>query len=484
MQKSRSSTYVYSIYSMIDTNQQNKAGYMMSDFSTLVQSQKEYFLTNETKNYAFRKQSLEQLYQVIQKYEDEILQALQADLRKSTFESYITEIGILLSDIRFTLKHLKGWMRPKKVKTPITHIGSRSAIYSEPYGVAFIISPWNYPFQLAISPLIGALAAGNCAMIKPSEHAPHTAAIIEKIIKEIFPAHYVSVVQGDASISAELLKEPFDYIFFTGGEAIGKIVMTAAAKHLTPLTLELGGKSPAIVHNDANIHLAAKRMAWGKCLNAGQTCVAPDYVFVHEDVKDQFLSLLSEKMCELHGKQPLENTNFPKIINQKHVERLLTYLDDGKIYSGGKYNKETQMMEPTILTDVSPTSHVMQDEIFGPILPVFSYRTLDEVTSFVKSRPKPLALYAFTENKTVEKQIIDQLSFGGGCINDTIYHLATPYLPFGGVGGSGMGSYHGRTSFDTFSHRKSILKQTTLFDLPMRYPTMKNGLKIIKKLLK
>lgn len=466
------------------TNQHNKAGDMMSDLSTLFQRQKEYFLTDETKNYAFRKQSLEQLYQAIQRYEDEILQALHADLRKSNFESYITEIGILLSDIRFTLKHLKAWMKPKKVRTPITHMGSRSAIYSEPYGVALIISPWNYPFQLAISPLIGALAAGNCAMIKPSEHAPHTAAMIEKIIKEIFPTPYVSVVQGDASISTKLLKEPFDYIFFTGGEAIGKIVMAAAAKHLTPLTLELGGKSPAIIHNDANIEVAAKRIAWGKCLNAGQTCVAPDYVFVHEDIMVQFLSLLSEKMIELYSQPPLENTNFPKIINQTHLQRLLAYLDDGKIYSGGNYHKDTNTIEPTILTDVSPTSRVMQEEIFGPILPIFSYRRLDEVISFVKNRPKPLALYAFTENKTVEKQIIDQLSFGGGCINDTIYHLATPYLPFGGVGGSGMGSYHGRTSFETFSHQKSILKQTTVFDLPMRYPTMKNGLKIIRKLLK
>ncbi|WP_182201371.1 aldehyde dehydrogenase [Paraliobacillus salinarum] len=456
----------------------------MGQIDLLFDDQVTFFKNGETKSLSFRFQALNNLKRAIKQQEDVILSAIQQDLNKSEFEGFLTEIGILYEEIDFMKKRLKKWMKPKRVKTALTHIGSKSVIYPEPYGVTLIIAPWNYPFQLAISPLIGAIAAGNTAIIKPSELTPHTSAVLTRLIKETFDSNYITSIEGDAETSQALLKKPFDYIFFTGSTPVGKIVMEQAAKNLTPVTLELGGKSPSIVHEDANLKLAAKRIAWGKFTNAGQTCVAPDYIYVHEHVQADFTKELQQAITELYGKKPLDNQDFPKIVNEKHFKRLHQLIDKDKLIYGGKSDQEKIKIEPTILTNINWDSPVMKEEIFGPILPIMSYKELSTVIREVSDQPKPLALYLFTENKQTEQQVIDQIPFGGGCINDTIYHLATPYLPFGGVGHSGTGSYHGKASFDTFSHYKSILKQTTKFDVPLRYPGSEKGFKLIKKFFK
>jgi len=454
------------------------------DSQSLRQQQELFFRSGKTKDIDFRLEALQKLRNSIKENETKIMEALKADLNKSDFESYTTEIGIVLEEIRFVMKNLRSWAQPQKVKTPVTHIGSSSYLYPEPYGVALIIAPWNYPFQLAIAPLIGALAAGNCAVIKPSELTPMTSEILEKLITEQFPSEYISVMQGGVETSQALLAEKFDYIFFTGSVQVGKIVMEAAAKHLTPVTLELGGKSPCIVHEDANIKLAAKRIAWGKFLNAGQTCVAPDYLYVHKQVKAEFLAYLEAAVNELYGETPLNNPNFTRIVSERHFQRLERYLKNGDVRAGGQINKKELKIAPTVLTNITWDDPVMQEEIFGPVLPVLEYDQLTEVIEGIQNHPNPLALYLFTENVQVQNQILGHISFGGGCINDTVYHLSSPYLPFGGVGSSGTGAYHGKGSFDTFSHYKSILKQTTKFDIPFRYPNIKNGLKKIKYFLK
>ncbi|KAA0544631.1 aldehyde dehydrogenase [Bacillus sp. BGMRC 2118] len=456
----------------------------MENFNTLIAKQKSYFLTGKTKEVQFRIDSLEKLRTAIRNYEKELLAALKTDLNKSEFDAYTTEIGVLLEEIRFTLSHLRSWVKPEKVKTPVTHVGSTSYVYPEPYGVALIISPWNYPFQLAIAPLIGAIAAGNCAIIKPSELTPKTSEVLAKLVKEVFPEEYVTVALGGVEVSTALLSENVDYIFFTGSVPVGRVVMEAASKNLTPVTLELGGKSPCIVHEDANLKLAAKRIAWGKFTNAGQTCVAPDYVYVHTSVKDQFLIQFKEAITELYGDEPLQNPNFTRIVSERHFNRLTTFLNDGQTYLGGNKNSDKLLIEPTVLTNITWDDSVMADEIFGPILPVMEYTDLTEVISGIQNHPNPLALYVFTESAEIEKEVLTNISFGGGCVNDTLYHLASPHLPFGGVGNSGMGAYHGKGSFDTFSHKKAVLKQTTLFDIPFRYPNAKNGLKRIKMFLK
>lgn len=452
---------------------------MRESYHTLINEQKAFFYSNVTKDLSFRINALNKLRETIRAYEQQILNALNKDLNKSEFEAYSTEVGYILAEIRFTLKHLLKWAKRKKVKTPITHIGTKSYLYPEPYGVVLIISPWNYPFQLAIAPLIGAIAAGNCAIIKPSEFTPNTSNLLCEMIQEIFPPEYVTVVQGDATTSQALLKENVDYIFFTGSLTIGKMVMENAAKTLTPVTLELGGKSPCIVHKDANLKLAAKRIAWGKFTNAGQTCVAPDYIYVDKHVKEPFLQSLRDAMKQLYGAISLT-----KIVSEKHYNRLVSFLTNGNVYVGGQSNKETLTIEPTVLTDITWDDAVMQEEIFGPILPVLEYEGVSEVIDAINNYPHPLALYLFTDDKKVQQDILKNVPFGGGCINDTIYHLTTPYLPFGGVGSSGMGAYHGKASFDTFTHYKSVLKQTTRFDIPLRYPNIKNGLKLIKYFLK
>lgn len=431
----------------------------MENYENLAKRQRAFFQTGKTKQIQFRMDSLNTLQNAINKYDREILAALRQDLNKSETEGYSSEIKIVLEEIKFSLENLNSWMQPKEVETPAFLTGASSVIYPEPYGVALIIAPWNYPFQLAITPLIGAIAAGNCAVLKPSEFTPATSAVLAKLIKEVFSEEYISVVEGEVETSTALLKEKFDYIFFTGSTPVGKVVMEAAAKHLTPVTLELGGKSPCIVHNDAEIKFAAKRIARGKFLNAGQTCVAPDYILVQRQVKDQFLSELKVAIQALYGEDISRNLDFPKIVNEKQFKRLSSFLKDGTLYLGGRTDSSRHFIEPTVLDQITWVDPVMQDEIFGPILPVIVYDELSEIIEEITKRPKPLALYIFSESTEVQNQILSSISFGGGCINETLAHLTSPYLPFGGVGESGMGSYHGQGSFDTFSHRKSILKR-------------------------
>ncbi|WP_134684918.1 aldehyde dehydrogenase [Brevibacillus migulae] len=456
----------------------------MENYRSLVEKQKQYFRTGATKDIAYRLNALQTLRDGIKNHEQKFIDALKADLNKSEFEAYSTEIGIVLEEIRFTLKHLRKWAKPQKVKTPLTHIGSTGYIYPEPYGTALIISPWNYPFQLAIAPLIGAIAAGNCSILKPSELTPKTSAVLGELIHALFPEEYITVVQGGVETSQALLQEKTDTIFFTGSVPVGKIVMEAASKNLIPVTLELGGKSPCIVHEDANIKLAAKRIAWGKFLNAGQTCIAPDYLYLHQSIREKFLTHLHESIKELYGERPLTNPNYTRIVSERHFDRLASFLTNGVIRIGGNTNKDGLAIEPTVLTRITWDDPVMQDEIFGPILPVLEYSQLSEVIEGIRNHPNPLALYVFTESDATAQEVLQSISFGGGCVNDTVYHVASPYLPFGGVGSSGVGAYHGKGSFDTFSHHKSVLKQTTLFDIPFRYPNMKNGLKKLKYFLK
>lgn len=456
----------------------------MEQYKALADSQRHFFYKGATKDISFRIEQLTRLKEAVKQHEAEILAALHADLNKSEFEAYLTEIGYVYNEINEVITNVKKWVEPLKVKTPITHIGSQSFIYYEPYGVALIIAPWNYPFQLALTPLIGAMVAGNCAIVKPSELTPHTANVLSKIMEKTFPREYIAVVEGEADVAQALMQAEVDYIFFTGSPHVGKIVMETAAKSLTPVTLELGGKSPTIVHHDAKLKIAANRIIWGKFLNAGQTCVAPDYLLVHKKIKQKFLRKLSKAIEQLYGKDSFKNENYPVIVNDKHYQRLTSYLQDGNIVIGGRHDALRRVIEPTVIDEVSLEARVMQDGIFGPILPVIEYEELGEVISIVRKHRNPLALYLFTENKQIEEQILMELSFGGGCINDTLYHLGTPYLPFGGVGQSGMGAYHGKFSFETFSHRKSILKQTSKVDLPIRYPNREQNLKMIKRLFK
>ncbi|OLS36165.1 aldehyde dehydrogenase [Bacillus sp. MRMR6] len=456
----------------------------METYYELVSKQRNFFLSGKTKDVSYRIEALKLLAQVIRSHETELMDALKKDLNKSRFDSYITEIGIVLEEIRFTLKHVKDWSQPRRVKSALAQAGSKSYIYPEPYGVTLIISPWNYPFQLAIAPLIGAIAAGNCTLLKPSELTPETSKLLAKLLHENFPEEYITVVQGDAQTSQFLLKEKLDYIFFTGSVPVGKVIMEAAAKNLTPVTLELGGKSPCIVHKDANLKLAAKRIAWGKFINAGQTCVAPDYLYVHREIKKQFTQLLIEAIKELYSEDVFKTGEFTRIVSERHFNRLKTFLIDGKPVYGGKYAIDLLTIEPTVLVDISWEDSVMQDEIFGPILPILEYENDNFMMTKINERPKPLALYIFSESKDFQDKILSNISFGGGCINDTVYHLSSPYLPFGGVGESGIGAYHGKGSFDVFTHEKSILKQTTRFDLPFRYPNRKNALKQIKMFIK
>ncbi|HLS24096.1 MAG TPA: aldehyde dehydrogenase [Pseudogracilibacillus sp.] len=436
----------------------------------IVNKQRTYYFSGATRPYAFRVEQLKKLQNMLKTYEKDIYRALKADLNKSKHEAITTELGVLHTEIDFALKHLKDWMEDEEVPAPLTHKGSNSYITYEPYGVTLVIAPWNYPLQLALAPVIGALAAGNTVVLKPSEISVHTSNLLNKMISATFEPEICTVVEGAVEETNALLEQRFDYIFFTGSTHIGKIIMEKASKHLTPVTLELGGKSPTIVDEDCNISLSAKRIVWGKYTNAGQTCVAPDYVYVHEKIYMKFLRALKRQIHRLYGKRPLNNKDYGRIINKKHFDRLTKLLEDAKIYHGGEVSKENLTIEPTIVTDITWNDPVMQEEIFGPILPVLSYSNIDEVILKVQENDKPLALYYFGNNKENEEKVLTSIPFGGGCVNDTLYHLATPYLPFGGVGPSGIGAYHGKYSFETFSHRKSILKQTTLFDNPVRYP--------------
>jgi len=459
---------------------------VMNNIQMLLEKQKKYFNSGATRNLDYRIEKLSTLKKTIVKYEKQILEALWIDLHKSEFEAYATEIGIILEEINFSIKHLKSWCKTKKVRTPLTNFLSSSYIYSEPYGACLIISPWNYPFQLLMAPLIGAIAAGNCAMLKPSENAPSTTEVIIKVIEESFAKEFVCVVEpyGGKESSEALLKEEFDYIFFTGSVPVGRIVMEAASKHLTPVTLELGGKSPCIVDKDADVTLAAKRIAWGKFLNAGQTCIAPDYILVHQSVKAQLITEITRYIKEFFGESPAKSNDFPRIINQRQFDRLVGLLGSGNIVTGGEVSKIEKYIAPTIIDNIFWDDPIMLEEIFGPILPILEFNDLEEVIKIVNSRPKPLALYFFSSNKKQQKRIIEMISFGGGCINDTIMHVASPYLPFGGVGASGMASYHGKASYDVFSHKKSLTKKSNLIDIKIRYAPYNNKIKLLKKLMR
>ncbi|MDQ0208318.1 aldehyde dehydrogenase [Alkalicoccobacillus murimartini] len=452
-------------------------------YQTLRTAQKQYFYSGITRSLEFRLNQLDKLRKVIKQNENRILHALKLDLNKSKEEAFTTEIGFLYAEITHFEASLKEWMSPQKVKSPASHTGAKSYVIHEPRGSVLIIAPWNYPFQLAMAPLVGAMAAGNCAVVKPSELTPHTSAVIAELLGDTFSDDYIAVVEGAVETSTELLNEPFDYIFFTGSVGVGKVVMEAAAKHLTPHTLELGGKSPAIVHHDAKLDLAAKRIAWGKFLNAGQTCIAPDYVLVDEQVKDEFLKKLEKHTNDLY-KKPWKKGQYPRIVSDRHFDRLVKFLEDGRVLVGGQYKRDDLALSPTVLDDVEWDSPIMQDEIFGPILPILTYSSTSEAQSLIRDRPNPLALYVFTESKEVEAQFVEELSFGGGCVNDTIMHVANPYLPFGGAGTSGIGAYHGYDSFLTFSHKKGMVKQSTAFDLPVRYKQGPITHKLVRKLMK
>lgn len=456
----------------------------MNSIPSIISRHQAFFTAGHTRSIKARLDALRNVKQAIKTHEADVLSALYQDLHKSEHEAYMTEIGIVLKEISFVMKRLRKWAKPKKVKTPLTHIGSQSVMIHEPYGTVLVIAPWNYPFQLALSPLIGAIAAGNTVIVKPSEYTPAVSAVLSSIIRDVFPSGYVTLVEGGPDTSTALLKQPFDYIFFTGSVSVGKIVMEAAAKQLIPVTLELGGKSPCIVHKDADIKLAAKRIIFGKFTNAGQTCIAPDYLVVHEEIKSEFVKEMKHIIGEFFGHQPELNPAYGKIVSERHFQRLIGFLNDGIPLTGGKADHKHHKIAPTILDQVKDEAPVMQEEIFGPIFPLFTYRSTDEVIAMVNARPKPLALYLFTNHKTVEQHILENISFGGGCINDTLMHAATPYLPFGGVGESGIGRYHGFDSFNTFTHKKSILKQTNRFELAFRYPSSKIGLRLIRKLLK
>jgi aldehyde dehydrogenase (NAD+) len=456
----------------------------MTDIAGIVERQGKYFNTGKTLDIAFRKASLDRLKTAILGMETEILQALNEDLGKCECEGYMTEVGMVLNEISYMRKNIKRFAKPKKVGTPLSQFPAKSFTVPVPYGVVLIMSPWNYPFTLALDPLIDALAAGNTAVVKPSAYSPASSAVIKKLISSCFPAEYVSVIEGGREANRELLDQKFDYIFFTGGKNVGRLVMEKAARYLTPVTLELGGKSPCIVDDTANLKIAAARIVFGKFLNVGQTCVAPDYLLVQENIKDKLLLHLKDEIRQQFGENPLDNLTYGKIINDKHFNRLLGLIKGEKAVIGGRYNGNYRI-EPTVLDNITLESPIMQEEIFGPVLPVLTFKTINEAIEIVSRNPTPLALYLFSEDKNTEREILNRVSFGGGCINDTIVHLATNQMGFGGVGESGHGSYHGKFGFDTFSHYKSIVKQGTVFDIPIRYrPYDAKKLKILKWFLK
>ncbi len=455
------------------------------EINSLVKRQRKYFQTGVTLPVSTRVSALRRLYDVISKNKKEISDALRKDLGKSTFESYMCETGMVLEELSYMLKHTPRFAREKRVRTPLAQFHSRSFQKPSPYGVALIMSPWNYPFMLTLSPLVDALAAGNTAVVKPSAYSPHTSEVILNILSECFQPQYVAVVTGGRLENTCLLREHFDYIFFTGSQSVGKEVMRNAAEHLTPITLELGGKSPCIVDQTANLKLAAKRIVFGKYLNCGQTCVAPDYIYCHRSVKGMLINEIKRQIQKQYGVQPLNNPNYGKIINEKHFDRLVSLIDEKKLAHGGSSDRKALRIEPTVLNNVTFSDAVMQEEIFGPIMPVLAYDSLEEAIRTVNDMPHPLALYFFTSDKAAAKKVTSRCGFGGGCINDTIIHLATTEMGFGGFGESGMGAYHGKVGFDTFSHYKSIVDKKTWIDLPMRYqPYRKMHEKMVKFFLK
>lgn len=458
----------------------------MSDIKSIFEKQKIFYNSGKTKDINFRIDNLKKLKSIIKDNEENILHALNKDLGKSNFESYATEIGIIYEEINTHIKNTKKWSKIEKRRSPIVYYPSKSYIYKEPYGVTLIIGPFNYPFQLVIAPLIGAISAGNTAIIKPSENTKNISLLLEELINENFSDGYLKVVsplEGKEVVSY-LLDLPFDYIFFTGSVRVGKIVMEKAAKYLTPMTLELGGKSPCIVDSDAKLELAAKRIVWGKFLNAGQTCVAPDYLYVHKSITGKVLKLIVNELHKQFGEDINSSVDYPRIVNSNSLDRLKDYTEDGNIYYGGNIDKSNLYMEPTILTNVSIDSKVMTEEIFGPILPVIEFEDIKEVVDFVNNREKPLALYYFSESKKRINYILRNTTSGGVTINDTIIHVANSNLPFGGVGSSGLGKYHGKASFDIFTHERAVMKRGTFVEFNIRFAPYKDKINILRKVMK
>jgi acyl-CoA reductase-like NAD-dependent aldehyde dehydrogenase len=459
-------------------------GMESTDASQIVAGMRHYYNSGETRPVAFRIEQLRKLKAMIRSHEDEIIHALYIDLKKPPFESYAGEIGIMYVEIEQAIRHVKSWSRPKRVATPIIHFLSSSRIYQEPYGVVLIVGPWNYPFYLLIAPLVGAMAAGNCVVIKPSELAGDMSKTLSKLISKYFPPDYICALEGGVETSQKLLAEKFDYIFYTGSTTVGRYVMEAASRNLTPVTLELGGKSPCIVDKDASLDYAVKRIAWGKFFNAGQTCIAPDYCLVHSAIKDVFVEKMKKTIQDFYGEDPMQSADYARIINDRHFQRLTHLLSDGIIIAGGKTDAANLYIAPTLIDGVSLQDNIMKEEIFGPLFPIMTFDQLDQAIDLVNSLPRPLALYYFSDNAQNQQTILTKTSSGGGCINDTISHIGSQTLPFGGIGDSGMGAYHGKRSFDTFSHSKGILTRSNLIDMPLRYPPYGNHVKLLKWLFR
>lgn len=458
----------------------------MDNYEKILNNQKQYLDNLGTIDVATRIKQLKNLKNIIKKYEPEIMLALEKDLGKNPFEAYTNEIGFVYGSIDHALKNIKEWTKVKSVKNDLAQLPGKSYIYPCHYGSVLIIGPYNYPFQLLIEPLVGAMAGGNTAILKPSEFTPNVENIILKIISEAFDERYITVVTGDYKVNSALLDLKFDYIFFTGSVNVGKIVMEKASKNLIPITLELGGKSPVIVDSTANLKVSANKIMWGKLINAGQTCVAPDYVLAHESIADKLCEEFKTTIREFYGEDIVNNKDFGRIVNQKHMNRLSAILerDKNKIIFGGSIDMTKRFISPTILNNVTLSDAVMQEELFGPILPVIKYKDLNDIKKHINAHPKPLALYVFSENTTFAEDIINRFAFGGGCINDTISHVASQYLPFGGVGTSGIGQYHGEHSFDTFTYKKAIVKKSTKIDLKLVFPPFNNRLNLVKKFMK
>lgn len=448
---------------------------------SLLEKQRKYYKSGATLSVKFRIEQLKKLYATVKKYEVEVNEALKSDLGKSGYESFMCESGLVLSEISYMIRHTKKFAKRKTVYTPLSQFASHSYKQPVPYGNTLIMSPWNYPFLLTIDPLADAIAAGNTAIVKPSAYSPATSKIIEKIINECFHSEYVAVITGGRAENSALLEQKFDFVFFTGSQDVGKVVLRHTAEHLTPAVLELGGKSPCIVDSSANIKLAAKRIVFGKYLNCGQTCVAPDYILCEKSVKDEFVREVIEQIKLQYGEMPINNIDYGKIINKKHFDRLCGLIDESKVIFGGEVNADTCRIAPTVMDNVTYDDAVMGEEIFGPIMPIITFDSFNTVIDELKNRAKPLALYLFSSDKTHKKRVTTELSYGGGCINDVVIHLATSEMAFGGVGESGMGGYHGKAGFDAFSHYKSIVNKKTWIDLPMRYQPYKSS--FYKKLL-
>ncbi len=457
----------------------------MKSIDECAEQQLVYGKTLKAANVVFRLEQLKKLKRVIKKFEPQLYSALYTDLGKGEFDAYSSEIGLVYKELSLFISRLKMWAKPQKVPTPIFSFPSRSFICNEPFGRVLIIGPFNFPFQLVMLPLIGAISAGNTAVIKPSENTPATSQVIEEILSEVFETKYVAVFQGGVDVGKQLLEQRWDLIFFTGSQKIGKVVMQAAAQFLTPVILELGGKNPVIVNNDANLKVAAKRIMWGKLMNAGQACVAPDYLLVHADVKEKLIQLLIQNIKDFYSAHPDKSSDFSKVINQETIVRLKQGITGCNVVYGGNSNTGQKYFSPTIVTDIPENSVLLMEEIFGPVLPILTFKTLNEAIDYVNSGEKPLSLYFFSENKKAQRKVLDETNSGGAGINEVVVHFTNNNLPFGGIAGSGMGSYHGKYSYDAFSHKRPVVKNTTFFDIPLRYPPFSKAIvKLIKILMK